>query len=323
MAKLPVGIIGATGYLGQEVIKILLRHPQAEVSYLAYSQDTPKPISELIPAFNKIIKLDCKPFNSRDAAHSADMFFLALPAAESTKIAPKLLKSGKKVIDLSNAFRLKKGIIYGLPELYRTQIKKARFVANPGCYPTSIILGCAPIMREKLVKETFIVADSKSGISGAGRKLQNYLLFCESDENIAPYNVNSHQHIPEISRHLSRLSGRKIDLIFVPQIVPMKRGILSDIYVRLTKRVSLNTLKKIYKNFYRNEQFVRIKDGDTLPQTKDVCQTNFCDIAIRVDNSHSLAIIISCLDNLLKGGAGQAVQNMNIMYNFKETEGLL
>lgn len=323
MAEIRIGIVGATGYLGQELIRLLLAHPKTKLTYLAYSQSIPKKISEIIPAFSKIIELECRQFNANEAAALSDLLFLALPASESDTITDELLRKGRKVIDLSAAFRLKDDVVYGLPELYRKDISKAKLVANPGCYPTSIILGCAPLIKENLVKDAFIIADSKSGLTGAGKRLENYLLFSEADENISPYKINEHQHIIEVSQKLSKLSDKKMDIIFVPQIVPMRRGILSTLYIKLARKISDDEAGKIYKNFYKDEQFVRIRGYEHPPQTRDVSQTNFCDIAVRIARNHSVAIVISCIDNLTKGGAGQAVQNMNIMCGFKETEGLL
>jgi len=210
--------------------------------------------------------------------------------------------------------------VYGLPELYYDQIKKAKLLANPGCYPTSVILGVAPILAEKAIDQSSIIADSKSGVTGAGRKADIALSFSEVNENLKAYKVNEHQHKPEINLILSRVAGKEIDIVFTPHLIPMNRGILSTIYMKLTKPLDTKAVLDIYNKFYKGKPFVRISDEEKLPQIRDVVGTNYCDIGIKVTGS--TLIVVSCIDNLKKGAAGQAVQNMNIMCGFDETEAL-
>ncbi|MBU0605820.1 MAG: N-acetyl-gamma-glutamyl-phosphate reductase, partial [Candidatus Omnitrophica bacterium] len=257
----------------------------------------------------------------------------------SMKIAPVFLKAGKLVVDLSADYRLDPKVyekwygiahkdttnltqaVYGLPELYSDSIKKARLLANPGCYPTSVILGIAPALFEKAIDRSSIIADSKSGATGAGRKADIGLIFCEINENLKAYKVNEHQHKPEINTILSRVAGEDINIVFTPHLIPMNRGILSTIYLKLTRSMTTEAVVELYKKFYHGKPFVRVYDAGKLPQVRDVVGTNFCDIGVKV--SGSTLIVVSCIDNLTKGAAGQAVQNMNLMCGFDETEGLM
>ncbi len=247
----------------------------------------------------------------------------------------------KKVIDLSADYRLKnadqykewyevthkdtgniKKGVYGLPELYREKIKKASLVANPGCYPTAALLGICPALVSGIVESDPIIIDAKSGVSGAGRKASIRFFYSEINESMCAYKLNSHQHMPEIEQELSSLAGKKINITFVPHLIPMNRGILETIYLRLKKKVSSAEVAKIYQRFYKQEPFVRILE-DGVPSTKNVSETNFCDVGFRLDKETGLLIIVSTIDNLLKGASGQAVQNMNIMHGFPEVSGLL
>jgi N-acetyl-gamma-glutamyl-phosphate reductase len=255
---------------------------------------------------------------------------------------PALLKAGKKVIDLSADYRLKdtkiyekfynarhkdkpnlSEAVYGLPEIYRLKIKNAQLIANPGCYPTVSILGLAPLVAFNLVETDSIIIDAKSGITGAGRKLAESFLFSEVNEDFKAYKVNVHQHSPEINQELSKLAGKKISVSFVPHLLPLNRGILATIYVKKikNKKSKIKNVTNLYKKFYKKEPFIRIRDEGDFPRLKDVVMTNFCDIGIK-DNPESI-IIIAAIDNLLKGAAGEAVQNMNIMYKFPEYTALL
>jgi N-acetyl-gamma-glutamyl-phosphate reductase len=211
--------------------------------------------------------------------------------------------------------------VYGLPELYHDDIKKARLIANPGCYPTSAILGVAPMLKEKAVAEDSVIIDSKSGVTGAGRKPDLALAFSEVNENLKAYKVNEHQHKPEINKILSQVAGTKIDVVFTPHLIPMNRGILSTIYMKLAKKIDTNGAIDIYRKFYKGKPFVRIYDEGKLPQIRDIVGSNYCDIGVKVTSDK--LITIACIDNLKKGAAGQAVQNMNIIAGFDETEGLV
>ncbi|MEE8360354.1 MAG: N-acetyl-gamma-glutamyl-phosphate reductase, partial [Candidatus Omnitrophota bacterium] len=244
----------------------------------------------------------------------------------------------KKVIDLSADYRLPAGMyekwydaqhtdldnlkeaVYGLPEVYRDKINKAQLIANPGCYPTSIILGCLPIVKQGIAKVDTIIVDSKTGVTGAGRKAALPLSFSEVNENLKAYKVNAHQHKPEVNQELAKVTNKVVDIVFTPHLIPINRGILSTIYLKLKKDIDTKELASVYRKFYRTEPFVRVS-SDRLPEVRDVVNTNYCDIGVTV--SGSMAIIVSCIDNLIKGAAGQAAQNMNIMCNFDEKEGLI
>ncbi len=337
-----VGIVGATGYAGEELIDILLRHPDVRITNLSAKIDKAQDISEIFPKLKGRIAILCTPPDIKEIISKCDLIFLALPHSVSMNIAPKLLSAGKKVIDLSADYRLEDTkvyaqfyntahkdkanlikAVYGLPELYRAKIKNAGFIANPGCYPTAGILALAPIAALNLADSGSIIIDAKSGVTGAGKKLAESFLFSELNEDFKAYKVNTHQHAPEINQELSKLSGKKIKVTFVPHLLPINRGILETIYVKRTRNSKLKTqnLTSLYKKFYKKEPFVRVKDEGDFPKIKDVAGTNFCDIGIK-DSADNI-IIISAIDNLLKGASGQAVQNMNIMYKLPEYTALL
>lgn len=334
-----VGVVGATGYAGEEVIKILMNHKDVKITELSAIIDKEEPFSSIFPYYKGKVDIMCKKPNPDEMAKNIDLVFLGLPHKVSMELVPIFLKHKKSVIDLSADYRLEPDVyktwygvehkdkehlgmaVYGLPELYRDEIKKARLLSNPGCYPTSAILGVAPAVKEKIVKDDYIVIDSKSGATGAGRKADVSLSFCEINENLKAYKANDHQHKPEINRYLSAVAGKSIDVVFTPHLIPMNRGILSTIYMKLTKKLDTKAVRDIYCNFYKGKPFVRISDEGKLPQTRDVVGTNYCDIGVKVTGD--VLIVVSCIDNLKKGAAGQAVQNMNIMCGFSETEGLL
>ncbi len=337
-----VGIVGITGYTGEELIKILLKHKNAKISVLAgRSESETKPVCEIYPDL-KTSDLKCEALDVSSLTKRSDVIFLALPHRVSFEIVPGLVESGKKVIDLSADFRLNDGeiyekwygskhtaahllteAVYGLPEIYRDKIKMAKLIANPGCYPTSIILACTPAMKKKLVKTDSVIVDSKSGISGAGRKAAKEY-FDKEHPNFRAYNIGgSHRHIPEIEQELSKVVGGSVALTFTPHIIPVERGMLSTVYLDLKKKITTADAVDLYKDFFKNEPFVRVLAEGSLPSTKNVANTNFCEIGLKIDERTSKLIVISALDNLLKGASGQAVQNMNIMFNFDEKEGLL
>jgi len=353
MKKIKVSIIGATGYAGKELIKILSGHPEVELMFLGSSTYAGKNITEVFPEFlnslnKKLIKPDSA-FISRDS----DLVFTALPHTVSMDIVPELLnKKGIKVIDLSADYRLKdmmvykewykkehEGInkklltqaVYGLPELYLDDIKNASLVANPGCYPTSVILGIAPLLRHHIVEPEGMIIDSKSGVSGAGRKPSLGLHFAECNESFKAYKVLKHNHIPEIEQELSSIySGENnlekqmnIKITFTPHLLPINRGILSTCYLDLKSIKSEEEILELYQKFYNDSPFVRIFTPPNLPETRFVTDTNYCDIGFAVDKRVGKIKVISVIDNLIKGAAGQAVQNMNIMFGFSETCGLI
>lgn len=342
---LKVGIIGARGYTGEELINILLRHAQVKIHYLTARVDKAIAASLLFPQFQNRLDVAVENFDASRALKLCDILFLALPHTTSMEVTPLLLEKGKKVIDLSADYRIEdyklyeawykathtdignlKRAVYGLPEINKVKIKKADFIANPGCYPTTAILSIAPLLRAKFCKLDTIIIDTKSGYSGAGRKSTDDPFMREIKGNFKAYKVDVHQHAPEINQELSKIAKKKIRVTFVPHLLPIERGILETIYIPLRKNQkpeTSNQIVELYKKFYKAAPFVRIKNAGEFPQLRDVQFTNFCDIGIKVSEDKKLVIIISAIDNLLKGASGQAVQNMNLMCGFKETEGLL
>jgi len=333
-----VGVIGATGYTGEEIIKILAKHKGVKITVLQAVVEKEQAISDIFPSFRGEVDLLCGKPDIKKAQELADLLFLALPHKVSMTVAPVLLKKGKRVIDLSADYRLDVAeyekwygtkhtdraninkAVYGLPEFFRDEIKTANLIANPGCYPTGAALAIAPVAKKGLIDLNSIIIDAKSGATGAGRKAHVTLSFSEINENMKAYKINEHQHKPEIAMVLGKLAGSMPGLVFVPHLVPMNRGILSTIYMNLRKNLHASEILAAYRAFYKDEPFTRIMKEGELPEIKDVHHTNFCNIGIKVTGKKIIAI--SCIDNLLKGAAGQAVQNMNIMYGFDEREGL-
>ncbi len=336
MNKLKIGIVGFCGHTGKTLLRILVHHPEVEITYLA-DKDS-KEFAETAPYGIHPMHIE-ENFDPKEASRFADLFFLALPHTVSMLFVDELLKNGKKVIDFSADFRfpdfsiyeewyqtkhknpeLLSQAVYGLPEIFREEIKKAKLLANPGCYPTASTLGILPLLKEKLLGKEVII-DAKSGASGAGKKLTPSSTFSAINENLKAYKVNCHQHSPEIKMILERVAGEKIDLIFVPHLIPMNKGLLTTIYASLNKEIERDKILELYQNFYASEPFVKVLPEGEFPQTRDVLGTNYCRIGVTA--SKNKAIIISTIDNLMKGAAGQAVQNMNIMYGWEETTGLL
>ncbi len=339
-----IAIAGATGYAGEELIRLLLHHPHAQLTYLAASAkwDRPSPVSDVYPRFARQLDLPIEALDPARLAKAADVVFLALPHGTAMELAPALLEAGKRVIDLSGDFRLKDpalyprwynvthphpewlakdAVVYGLTEFHQDAIRLARLVANPGCYATSILLGLLPLFQAKLAEEARFLVDAKSGLSGAGRKAETSLLFTEMTENLRAYQVNEHQHMPEVLQELERLTGATARMAFVPQVIPVSRGLISMIYIR--SRASLDRLSEAYRAAYPEARapFVRIRSG-TLPQLRDVVETNYCDIGFVYSAELETLIIGSAIDNLTKGAAGQAIQNLNVMCGWPETTGL-
>ncbi len=335
-----IGIYGASGYTGQELLRLLLRHGGVEVTAVTSRRYAEKAVSDIYPVFSGMTDLSFMDASPEDLAKGADMVFVALPHGASMEVTPRFLAAGKKVIDLSADFRLhdvaayekwygKRAApealgeaVYGIPELYRAAVKKARFVANPGCYPTSIILGLAPALKGKCIDTASIIADSKSGVSGAGREPRIGSLFCEVDGGFKAYNIGKHRHTPEIEQELSLLAGQDVTISFTPHLLPVKRGILSTIYATLKTKTTVGELLEKYRAFYQDEQFVRIYKEGTFPDISSVAGSNFCDIGIAVDGRVNRVVIVSAIDNLMKGASGQALQNMNLMCGFAEDTGL-
>ena len=335
-----VGILGPTGYAGLHLIRILLRHPEAEIAHLGSRRENRPHIAEIWPILSGRIDMRCSLLDA-DPIPELDAVFVALPHTKAMERVPKLLDSGVRVIDVSADYRLRdpaayrkwykvehtdvanlERAVYGLPELFRKEIGGADLLANPGCYPTAMELAAAPLLRKQLVAPgERIVVDAKSGVSGAGRTPKPHLHFPEANESVTAYKVGEHQHAGETRQAFARLAGCDVELLFVPHLVPMDRGILATCYIPLVRRQDTAALKKLFADFYASDRFVRVRTDDSIPKTKDVLDTNFCDIAAR--GFGDIAVVIACIDNLIKGAAGQAVQNMNVMFGLDETAGLL
>jgi N-acetyl-gamma-glutamyl-phosphate reductase len=322
------------------LIRLLANHPEVELSVLTSETYKEKSIADVFPSLNGIININLQSLDV-EILKSCDVIFLALPHTIGMDILPELLKSNCKVIDLSADYRLKNAdtysewyslththpeflsqVIYGLPELNREKIKSAQGVANPGCYPTSVILAIAPLLKTDWVDLESIVSDSKSGVSGAGRKTSITTQFSEANEGVTPYGLASHRHTPEIEQELSNLVGKPIKISFSPHLIPMSRGMLSTIYINLNHKLKEENLIEHYENFYSDELFVRVLDKGKFASTHFVSGSNFCDIGIKVDSRVNRLVITSAIDNLIKGASGQAIQNMNIMLGFGEATGL-
>ncbi len=335
-----VGVVGATGYTGLELVRLLLRHPQIRITALTSERYVGQPIWKVFPSVMKETDLICQPLNVEPLSQACDLIFTALPHKNAMEVVPRFIERGLKVVDLSADFRLAdpkvyeewyeahtapallQDAVYGIPELHRAEIKRAALVANPGCYPTSVILALAPALRQKLIDHRTIIADSKSGVSGAGRSAVLSSLFAEVSENLKAYKVTDHRHTPEMEQELSWMAGEKVVITFTPHLVPMKRGILSTIYASLKKPSSEGEILDLYRNFYAAEKFVRLHLSDLLPSTAEVLGSNYCDIGLKVDKRNNRLILISAIDNLVKGASGQAIQNMNLMLGLEESLGL-
>jgi N-acetyl-gamma-glutamyl-phosphate reductase len=332
-----VAVLGATGYTALEAIKILLRHPRARVVAVTSRQEGRPPISSVHPSLVGRLDLGLEDLEPEEVGRRADCVFGCLPHAASAEILPRVLAAGAKVVDFSADYRLDDadtyrewyahehpdparlgGVAYGLPELFRERIRGQSLVANPGCYSTSAILPLAPLVKAGLVELDDIIVDSKSGVSGAGRQPKLMTHFPECNESLSAYNVGRHRHTPEIEQVIARHAGARPNVIFTPQLAPMDRGILSTIYVRPRRAVTEGDVLGLLRAAYAGEPFVRIVDH--LPATKDTVGTNCCDITARVVKGRIL--LISCLDNLVKGAAGAAVQNFNLLFDLPETSGL-
>ncbi len=336
-----VGVIGATGYAGAELVRLLSQHGQVELKVLATRSHAGKPFWEVYPHLYNHIHLVCEEIDVPHLAAQCDVIFTALPHGHAMPVAQEVVQKGKKLIDLGADFRFRQvdiyeqwyqvehtardflpEAIYGLPELFREEIKGARIVANPGCYPTSAILGLAPLLQQQLADLNTIVIDAKSGVSGAGRGLSLNTHYCEINDSIKAYGVATHRHTPEIEQALSRLSGEKVCISFTPHLTPMTRGILSTCYIGLRTTMNQAELMHLYQEFYQEEAFVQVLPQGMLPTTKGVAGSNYCHISPVLDQRTGRVIVLSVIDNLIKGAAGQAVQNMNLLFDFPENTGL-
>ena len=336
-----VGIIGASGYTGAELARILCNHPEVRITAATSRQNAGRPLSEIFPSLRGKVDIVCENLTIDQLCNKADFFFTAVPHKTAMDLVPHLLAAGKKVVDLSADFRLRDVLVYekwyqphsssrllseavyGLPELYRKHIATSKLVANPGCYPTSIILGLAPLLKAGAIEAHTIIADSKSGTSGAGRAAQTGSLFCEVHDGFRPYKVGrAHRHTPEIEQELTSLAGDKVHISFTPHLLPISRGILSTVYASLAPGFDRNKIDVLYHDHYHAEPFVRLLAEDSFPATQYVRGSNFCDISYKIDAVTNRIIVMSAIDNIVKGASGQAVQNMNIMHGFSETTGL-
>lgn len=339
MSKLKVGVIGASGYGGAELVRLLLNHPDVELAAISSHQYTGQPISKLYPGFQDICTLTF--IDAEDVIHQSDLVFAGLPSGFSEPIAKKCLDQNKKFIDLGADFRLHSSkeyekwygkpfedeslheySVYGQCELHHDQIEQADIIGNPGCYPTSIELGSFPALAHGLVDTAHIVLDSKSGATGAGKKLTENMHFPRTNEAFAPYKVGCHRHTPEIEQMLSEMASETVKVTFVPHLLPINRGIISTIYLPLKQNVTLEAIHDLYVEAYANKKFVRVLDLGKTADLKFVKYSNYCDISLHLDSHTNTLIVISCIDNMVKGAAGQAIQNMNIMYHFDEDSGL-
>jgi len=336
-----VFICGGSGYTGGELLRILSNHPEVFVAGVTSERSAGKSVKDLFPQLHNYANLVYEHLNPIENLKKADLFFMALPHGESQRAVDFFFQHGKKVIDLSADYRLRnpgtyekwynvrhafqatlRRAVYGLPEIYRNKIKKAKLIANPGCYPTGAILGLLPALRNTLIDISSIVIDSKSGTSGAGRKADVSVSYCEVNEGFKAYAIGTHRHTPEIEQELSFVSGKEIVVNFTPHLLPVDRGILTTIYAPLIKKMSVHDIVQKYRDAYKKEPFVRVLEYGLFPNIKYVRGSNFCDIGLKVNERTNTMIIVTAIDNLVKGASGQAVHNMNIMMGFDEKAGL-
>lgn len=333
------GIIGASGYAGAEVVRLLLNHDEVEIVAISSHSYLGQTFSSLYPSFYTVFDMEF--IKDSEVIELSDVVFASLPAGLSEKYAFECAQSGKKFIDLGADFRLDKEEdyklwygneyqekelhekqVYGLTEVNREKIRKASIIGNPGCYPTSVTLGLYPLLKEKLNSSSHIMIDSKSGTTGAGKGLSDNTHFSKCNESFHPYKVATHRHTPEIEQELSKMAGESISVTFVPHLLPVNRGIISTIYVPIKEGIDENDIDQIYHKYYDDEYFVRVLPKGSIADLKYVQYSNFCDISLHFDKRTNTLVIVSTIDNMVKGAAGQAIQNMNLMFNIEETKGL-
>lgn len=337
MSKIKVGIVGGTGYTGVELLRLLALHPNAELTVITSRGEAGLPVAEMFPSLRAYVDLKFSDPAQVDLS-VCDVVFFATPNGIAMQQTRDLLAKGVRVIDLAADFRIKDiatwekwygmthacpelvaEAVYGLPEINREKIKQANLVANPGCYPTAVQLGFMPLLESGAIDPTFLIADAKSGVSGAGRKAEVHALLAEAGDNFKAYGVGGHRHLPEISQGLKAMANKEVGLTFTPHLLPMIRGIHATLYAKLTKPVDL---QKLFEERYANELFVDVLPKGSHPETRSVRGSNQCRIAVHQPQGGDTVVILSVIDNLVKGAAGQAVQNMNIMFGFNETTGL-
>lgn len=335
-----VAVVGATGYAGAELVRLLSGHPHVTLTVVTSRNYIGEAFDRIYPSMAGVVNLSCEEYDINRVSEKADVIFTALPHKLPMEIVPKLLEKEKKVVDLSADFRfhdaeryaahyqlhtaaaLLSQTVYGLSEVYTDDIRKANLVGNPGCYPTSVLLPLVPLVKMGLVELNTIIADSKSGVSGAGRSPSLTTLYCAVTESFKAYKVGVHRHNPEMEEVLSRQAGKDVVITFVPHLIPMSRGMETTIYATPTDGVGLEDVRACLKKFYAERKFVRLCCDDRRPDTLNVRGTNYCDIGLALDKRSKRLILMSVIDNLVKGAAGQAVQNMNIMLGMDETIGL-
>ncbi|MBQ9536876.1 MAG: N-acetyl-gamma-glutamyl-phosphate reductase [Desulfovibrionaceae bacterium] len=343
MTQIKVGLVGITGYAGMELVRLLANHPTFTLTMACSRAEAGKQLADYYPFVRNLPagQVTISQFNVEDAAANCDLVFLAVPAGTAMKMAPQLLAKNVKVIDFSADFRLKvrqtyedwyaithevpnllEEAVYGLPELYADKIKKASLIANPGCYPTSIILGLYAAFKHQIISTNDIIIDSKSGATGAGRKAQVPTLFSEISDNFRAYGLGRHRHTPEIEQELSALANTELTVQFSPHILPMNRGILSTIYTKLSKDISLAEIHNLFQETWRHSPWVRVLPIGSLPETRFVRGTMFCDLGLVLDHRTKRLIIVSVIDNLCRGAAGQALANANLCFDLSIETGL-
>ena len=333
-----VGIVGGTGYTGVELLRLLVAHPEVELAVITSRSEAGQAVSSLYPNLRGHVDIAFSEPDV-DSLSGCDLVFFATPNGTAMKMVPQLLEAGVKVIDLAADFRLKDTAqwqqwygmehvcpdilaeaVYGLPEINREAIGKARIVANPGCYPTAVSLGFLPLVENALVDDQHLIADAKSGVSGAGRGASVATLLCEATESVKPYGVEGHRHLPEIRQLLAGVAGHDVGLTFVPHLMPMIRGIEASLYAQVN--TSIDNLHQLYVERYRNEPFVDVLDPGELPETRSVKGSNMCRISVFQPQNGDTVVVSSVIDNLVKGAAGQAIQNMNLMFALDESMGI-
>ncbi|MFB2834614.1 N-acetyl-gamma-glutamyl-phosphate reductase [Floridanema evergladense] len=342
MGRVPVGIIGASGYGGVQLVRLLKEHPGVEIVYLGGESSAGKPFSDLYPHLSPFVDLKIEAIDLEEIANRCQVVFLSLPNGLAYQMAPTLLAKGCKVLDLSADYRffdvntytswyggdrqdqeIASTSVYGLPELYRDRIAQAQLIGCPGCYPTASLLALAPLLKQALILPETAIIDAKSGTSGGGRQAKINMLLAEADSSLGAYGVARHRHTPEIEQICSDLAGSEVMVQFTPHLIPMVRGILATVYATMRDPgLQLTDFITIYNAFYRNAPWVKVLPSGTYPQTKWACGTNLCYIGLEVDSRTGRVIVMSAIDNLMKGQAGQAVQCLNLMMGWEETLGL-
>ena len=336
------GIIGATGYAGAEIVRLLIAHPEVRIAWYGSRSYTEEPYASIYGSMFEIVDADCDGEDLEKLADTVDVIFTATPQGYLSSVLTDSILNRAKVIDISADYRIKdvsryeawykirhqtpqflEEAVYGLCEINRAEIKKARLIANPGCFPTCSILSLYPLVKEDLIDPSTIIIDAKSGTSGAGRGAKTQNLFCEVNESIKAYGVTTHRHTPEIEDQLGYAAGKEITLTFTPHLVPMNRGILVTAYAAIKEGVTDQMVKLAYQKYYQNETFVRVLEGSKAPETRNVKGSNYADVNAVIDTRCGRVVAMGAIDNLVKGAAGQAVQNMNLLFGFEESEGLM